>query len=162
MRRNLILSASLLAVLTACGTTRPTQGPSGSAPAAGAPPPRLTLASEAARLAELFRGTPVVFAMQADGTLHVTVPRKNCFEPGAIKVKPALAAVLERLARSPATSGGRYRVSAPPDVEARSSVLASERALSVRDYLVGLGVGLTRIQAVGAAQPDQLEIVLTA
>lgn len=162
MRRNLILSASLLAVLTACGTTRPTQGPSANAPAPGAPPPRPTLAGEAARLAELFRGTPVVFAMQADASLLVTVPRKNCFEPGAIKVKPALAAVLERLARSPATSGGRYRVSAPPDVAARNSVLANERALSVRDYLVGLGVGTTRIQAAGAVQPDQLEIVLTA
>lgn len=165
MRRTLILSAPLLAMLAACGTTRPPAGPPGSTPAPGAPGspvPRPTLASESERLGELFRGTPVVFGIQADGSLRVTVPRKNCFDPGAIRVKPALAAVLERLARSPAVSTGKYRVTAPPDVEARNSVLAGERALSVRDYLVGLGVGPTRIQTAGAVQPDLLEIVLTA
>jgi flagellar motor protein MotB len=158
MRRTLMFSAPLLAVLAACGTRpapTPASGSPGTGGAAPSPPPatRATLASEAARLAELFAGTPVVFAMQPDGSLRVTVPRKNSFDPGSIKVRPALGAVLERLARSPA---------APPDVESRNSVLARERALSVRDYLIGQGVGVARLQAAGAVLPDQVEIVLTA
>ena len=167
MRRTLMISAPLLAVLAACGT-RPAPPPPASAPVPRVapppppPPPRPTLASEAARLSELFKGTPVVFAMQSDASLRVTVPRKNSFDPGSIKVRPALAAVLERLARSPAATGARFRVSAPPDVESRNSALARERALSVRDYLIGQGVGVARLQAAGAEQPDQVEIVLTA
>jgi len=165
MRRTLIFSPPLLALLAACGTTRPLAPASPPQPSApgGEPPTRATLASEAARLSELFQGTPVVFAMQADTSLRVTVPRKNSFEPGSSKVKPALAAVLDRLARSQAQGTVRFRVAAPNDGDARTTALARDRALSMRDYLLGQGIGVSRLQAASvAAASDVAEISLTA
>lgn len=161
MRRHLMFTAPLLAVLAACGTRPPAAPPPSPPPPAGGPPPRATLAAEAARLAEFFRGTPVVFAMSADGVLRVSVPRGNSFEPGSFRVKPALGAVLERLARSQAASGSRFKVAAPADVAGRGGSLPGERALSVRDYLVGHGLGVARVQAAGTAATDAVEITVT-
>lgn len=125
------------------------------------PAPRVTLASEQVRLAELFRGTPVSFTMQQDGSLRATVPRRFSFDAGGIKVKPPLAAVLDRLAKSQLPSTTRLRVSAPADPETRGPALARDRALSVRDYLMGQGIAPTRLQANGVAQTDQVEIVVS-
>ena len=158
-----LLIPPLIAVLAACGTT-PTAPPAPSAPsipAPGTPAPRITLASEQVRLAELFRGTPVVFSMQQDGALRATVPLRYSFDTGAIKVKPPLAAVLDRLAKSQLQTTARMRVSAPPDPPARTPALARERALSVRDYLMAQGIAPTRLQANGAVQAEQVEIVVS-
>lgn len=157
-----LLVSPLIAVLAACGTTpsAPSAPPAGSAPPRAAPAPRATLASEQVRLSELFRGTPVVFSMQQDGALRATVPLRYCFEPGAIKVKPPLAAVLDRLAKSQLQTAARMRVSAPADPPARAPALARDRALSVRDYLTAQGIAPTRLQANGAAQAEQVEIVV--
>lgn len=148
-------------MLAACGTRPAPATSSIPAAAAPAPPSQTTLASEQVRLAELFRGTPVVFGMQQDGSLRVTVPRRFSFDAGAIKVIPALAAVLDRLARSQLQAGSRLRVSAPSDPGARGPALALDRALSVRDYLMGQGIAATRLQVAGGAQAEQVEIVVT-
>jgi len=125
------------------------------------PAPRATLAGEQVRLAELFRGTPVAFTMQQDGSLRATVPRRFSFDAGAIKVKPPLAAVLDRLAKAQLQTGARMRVSAPSDPEVRGLTLARDRALSVRDYLAGQGVATTHLQVSGAVQTEQIEIVVS-
>ena len=159
---SIIIAAPLIAVLAACGTSRPAPPvpPAPTVPAP-APAPRATLASEQVRLAELFRGTPVTFAMQQDGNLRATVPRRFSFDAGAIKVKPPLAAVLDRLAKGQLQATSRMRVSAPADPEGRGGNLARDRALSVRDYLMGQGIVATRLQATGATQTEQVEIVVS-
>jgi hypothetical protein len=161
MRRPLlILLFPFVAALAACGTR-----PASPRPAAPSlePAPRQqqpTLAVEQRRFTALFDGTPVVFAMQPDGSLRATVPRRYAFDAGAIKVKPPLAAVLDRLAKSQASTGSRMKVSAPSDPERRGPALARERALSVRDYLMGHGIVPTRLQANGVTQSDEVEIVV--
>ena len=77
--------------------------------AAPAPPPTpaqqrtaaaSTLAVERQWLASWFKGTPVVVAQRPDGAVVVDVPREFCFDPGRDAVKPALAAVLDKVAQS--------------------------------------------------------------
>ena len=92
-------------------------------PIAVTPEVRAPLALEQIRLAELFRGTPVAFTLQQDGSLRATVPRQFSFDVGAIKVKPPLAAVLDRLARSQFQSTSRMRVIAPSDPDSRGGNL---------------------------------------
>jgi outer membrane protein OmpA-like peptidoglycan-associated protein len=123
--------------------------------------PRVTLQSEQLRLAELFRGTPVVFAMQPDGTLRSTVPRRFSFDTGASKVKPPLAAVLDRLAKSQLQTAASMRVAAPSDPDARSTTLARDRAQSMRDYLVTQGISTARLRWSGTAQTEQVEVVIS-
>ena len=117
---------------------------------------RAPLAVEQIRLADLFRGTPVAFTMQQDGSLRATVPRQFSFDAGAIKVKPPLAAVL-----AAACAVAAVIVGAPADPDMRSPSLARERALSVRDYLAGRGIASTRLQVSGAAQTERVEIVVS-
>ena len=107
------------------------------------------------------RRTPVAFTLQQDGSLRATVPRQFSFDAGAIKVKPPLAAVLDRLAKGQMQAGSQMRVSAPADPDMRSPSLARERALSVRDYLAGRGIASTRLQVSGAAQTERVEIVVS-
>ncbi|MES2991288.1 MAG: hypothetical protein V4844_07695 [Pseudomonadota bacterium] len=153
-----------VAALAACGT-RPVQvpvaplPPSVAAPAPAAPP-RGTLATEQLRLAELFRGTPVVFSLQQDGSLRATVPRRFSFDAGAAQVKPPLAAVLDRIAKSQRLATSRLRVAAPGDPESRNPALARARAASVRDHLIGQGVAAARLAVGSAAQVEIVEIVV--
>src|SRR4051812_4530449 len=108
-----------LAIVSGCGT----RGPGASSPAPGAPSggpqtgapahpsaPAPTLAAEQQRLSALFEGTPVVFAMQHDGSLRVEVPLRFSFDPGSSTVKPPLAAVLDRIATSQRRNGSRVLV----------------------------------------------------
>ena len=157
MRRPLLILLPFVAALAACGT-RPASAPS-TAPEAA--PRQPTLAAAQRRLAALFDGTPVAFTMQPDGSLRATVPRRYAFDAGAIKVKPPLAAVLDRLAKSQAPTASRLRVRTPPDPERRGADLARDRALSVRDYLMGRGIALTRLQANGVTQTDEVEILVS-
>lgn len=114
------------------------------------------------RLAELFRGTPVTFAMRQDGSLRATVPLRFSFEAGATKVKPPLAAVLDRLAKSQAPTTSRLRVTAPADPGARAApTLGSDRSASLRDHLVAQGIATARIQIGSKASADQVEIVVS-
>lgn len=163
MRRALVLTLPLFAALAACGT-RPAAPPVAPLPAPAGPPsaqPRGTLVTEQLRLAELFRGTPVVFSLQQDGSLRATVPRRFSFDAGAAQVKPPLAAVLDRLARSQRLAASRFRIAAPADPEVRSSALARERAASARDHLVAQGIAAPRIQAVAASQSELVEVIVT-
>lgn len=160
-KRQWIPLLSCLLVIAACGT-RPPVVPEAPVAPADTFPARPTLMSEQARLSGLFKGTPVAFTMQADGSLRVTVPRDFSFDPGASKVKPPLAAVLERLAKSQALTGSRLRVTAPPDAQSRGPALPRDRALAVRDYLIGHGISPVRMQASGGAAPaEPVEIVVT-
>lgn len=136
--------------------------PGAPAPVAAAPvPPRASLAAEQKRLAELFNGTPVVFSMQADGSMKVDVPLSFCFDHGAFVVKPPLAAVLDRLARSQRSSTTNLTVSAAGDTATRRPNLARDRAASMRDYMVARGVLATRVMLDSGAPDDGVEIVVS-
>jgi outer membrane protein OmpA-like peptidoglycan-associated protein len=136
--------------------------PAASGPAAAAPvPPRASLAAEQKRLSELFQGTPVVFTMQADGSLKVEVPLSFCFDRGAFVVKPPLAAVLDRLARSQRGDMTKLRVSAAGDTAASGANLARDRAASARDYMVARGVLAARVVLANGAPGEGVEIVVS-
>ena len=155
----------LLGALAGCATQAPPPMTPAGAPSAapGPAPAHPTLASEQRRLAELFRGTPVVFEMQPDGSLRVTVPLHFCFDRGASTVKPALAAVLDRVARSQRHESTRLRVVAAPDPDGRGHALARDRAESARDYLAARGIPASRLVVAGVAgmaRDEGVEIVV--
>ena len=156
----LVVAAPLIALLAACGTPR-SAPPAAGAPVPPAPAPRTTLAYEQLRLAALFRGTPVTFGLQQDSSLRATVPRRFSFDAGSVRVKPPLAAVLDRLAKGQLQTGTRMRVTAPGDPATGGGTLARDRAMAVRDYLTAQGIAAARLQAGAARQTEQVEIVVS-
>ena len=165
MKTSLWITAVLLAGLSGCTSkstapvpATPTAGQAGSV-APGLPRP--TLAAEHLRLSELFKGTPVVFSMQADGSLKIGVPLSFCFDRGAFVVKPPLAAVLDRLARSQRGESTKLRVSAAGDSAASGPNLARDRAASTRDYMVARGVAAARVVLASGAPGEGVEIVVS-
>ncbi len=144
----------LLGVLAGCGSFL------SSTPGAPAST-RQALVAEHERLSELFRGTPVVFSLLADGRLQVEVPLAYCFNPGRSAVKPALGAVLRQLARGQRELPTRLLVVGPSDAKAKGLRLATERATSMRDYLVGYGVAATRFSVTAMARDEGIRIVVT-
>jgi outer membrane protein OmpA-like peptidoglycan-associated protein len=79
-----------------------TPGDPNAAPRAPAPgtPSATPLATEQRFLEDWFRGTPVVIAAQPPVTLQLDVPLANSFDAGKADIKPALNAVLDRVAQS--------------------------------------------------------------
>ena len=168
------LLAGALGVLAGCasapkpGATAPSTAASAASAASGSPsgsagsaaPQRVTLASEQLRLSELFRGTPVVFAMQSDGGLRVVVPMRYCFEPGSNAVKPPLAAVLDRLAKSQLNEATRLRVAAAGDAGATAPALARSRAQGTIGYLAAHGIKPSRSTVYAATHIEGVEIVV--
>ena len=135
-------------LIAACGTPPPSTVPT---PGSTAPAARPTLAQERQRIAALFEGTPVVLAIDRDGSLRAEVPLKHSFDAARAAVKPPLAAMLDRLAGSPATRGGTWSVEASGDPKSKGSTLALERAASARDYLVGKGADALRFSVSALA-----------
>jgi outer membrane protein OmpA-like peptidoglycan-associated protein len=177
MKICLWITAALLAGLAGCASksTPPapaapsTASPPASSTSPAAPtapgstpvPPRPSLAAEQKRLAELFKGTPVVFSMQADGSLKVDVPLSFCFDRGAFVVKPPLGAVLDRLARSQRGDTTKLKVSAAGDTAASNPNLARDRAASARDYMVARGVFASRVVLASGTPGEGVEIVVS-
>ena len=148
----------LLSALAGCGSIGPSAP--GATPGAAGAAPAPSLASEERRLSELFRGTPVVFEIQADGSLRVAVPLRFSFDKGRHAVKPPLGAVLERIAKSQHKATTRVHVSAPTDPNSKGLMLATERATSARDYMVARGVEATRFSVSALGSGDAVIIVV--
>lgn len=179
MKISVLITAALFAGLAGCASkstapaptaaptatapaTPPATSPAGSAARTSTPvPPRAALAAEQKRLAGLFEGTPVVITMQADGSMKVDVPLSFCFDRGAFVVKPPLAAVLDRLARSQRGDTTKLRVSAAGDTAASGPNLARDRAASARDYMVARGVLAARVVLASGAPGEGVEIVVS-
>lgn len=152
--RALLTPALLLALLAGCASTPP------STPGTPAAAPKVSLADEQRSLAQLFRDTPVVVALQNDSSLRVDVPLQYSFDSKASIVKPPLAKVLERVARVQRRQATRLRLAAPGDAGSTSTQLARERAASMRDYLVAQGVAATRFDALSAVSGELVQIVV--
>lgn len=145
--------AGLAAALAGCAT-----GPAAEAPARPAPDARAAapadLMAEQQWLQQWFGGTPVVIANDRDGSLRVEVPLAFSFDAGQSRVKPPLAAVLDRVAESL-----RRRplllvsVAAPADGDA---ALQRARATAVGKHLAGRGVEGSRLVTAPPAGPTLL------
>jgi outer membrane protein OmpA-like peptidoglycan-associated protein len=165
--------AALCAVLVGCATNTAAPGaPSGAAPDGtygsptapgvpgapagkpGATPGVSPLAAEQRFLEDWFRGTPVVIAAQAPAALQVDVPLANSFDAGKSDIKPALNAVLERVAESlRRQSGARITVTAPADANGVSATLSAQRTVRLREALVAKRVALPRVALGDAPRP---------
>lgn len=135
----------------------------GTRSAAGSPGVRSdALAVERDWLHSWFKGTPVRIELRGDGELNVEVPREHCFDRGRDTVKPALAAVLDKVAQSMrrVPDAMLALVAAPAD-GAEPSQLAQRRASRVQRHLRGRGVPPDRIgpPSTTVAPAVQLRIV---
>ena len=125
------------------------------------PPPRPSLESEQRRLAGLFEGTPVIFTLQADGSMLVRVPLRFSFDPARHAVKAPLAAVLDRIIKSQRDDVTRFVVTAPADLKAKGGpAIAKARGASIRDYMVQRGISASRFSPVLAGRGDAVIIVV--
>lgn len=116
--------------------TQPVAPPASVAPATVAPSP---LAAESRWLRELFGGTPVAVADEADGAVLLTVPMTYAFDAtGAAAPKAPLKAVLDRVSQSLLRQpNARIQIGAPePGSAMRSSAM--------RNQLLSKGVVTTR------------------
>jgi outer membrane protein OmpA-like peptidoglycan-associated protein len=158
MRLPLFIAPLLLGLFAGCAT----DAPSGTraAPAASAATTKASLLAEQRRVEALFRGTAAAVVAQADGSLRVEVPLRLSFDSGSAAVKPTLATVLDRLASSQRTGATRLVVTAPTDPAAKALLLATERAVATRDYLVERGVDATRFSISAVARGSVVKIVV--
>ena len=142
------------------------QGPSASAPPTAAQQRTAaasTLAVERQWLASWFKGTPVVVAQRPDGAVVVDVPREFCFDPGRDTVKPALAAVLDKVTQSlRRTPTAELHLIAAPNDASGTATLGVQRATRVYDYLRTHGIPAARLAkptaASGAAVQLRMEV----
>lgn len=173
---SLLAAASVIVLIAGCKTAPPSSAAAGAATpqsqqAQSRQPPsaatkaastKANLAVEKVRLAELFRGTPVLFALQPDGNMRVEVPLHFSFDAGKAVVKPPLAAVLDRIAAGQLHEATKVVITAPPDVAAKgAAALVGERCASVHDYLVAHGLAEARLAVAGATGTAVVRIVVT-
>ncbi len=86
-----------------------------------------------------------MIAAQMPVTLQLDVPLVHAFDPGKSEIKPALNAVLERVAESLLRqSAARVFVDAPADAGG-GDALADARAKRVRSALGSKGIASTRV-----------------
>jgi len=138
------------------GTTSPADR-RGAAPSA--------LATEREWLQSWFKGTPVRIAQPSDGAVTIDVPREHCFDAGRSSVKPALAAVLDKVAQSlHRLPQARVQLLAAPDDAGGASGLAAQRAAQIQKELVHRGVRAARLgpPSVTTVAAVQLHITLAS
>ena len=159
----ILVGLGVLVLVGLVGCSTPSPGPGGTAPGSSAPgsAPKQTLAAEKRRLADLFKGTPVVVETPKEGSLRIAVPLEFAFDKGRFVVKPPLGKVLDLVARSQRAEPTRFAVSAPTDPQSKALLLATERANSTRDYLVARGLAPTRVTVTALASGDSVVILIT-
>jgi outer membrane protein OmpA-like peptidoglycan-associated protein len=145
------------------GSNDPNAAPRMPAPSTA---PANPLATEQRFLEDWFRGTPVVIAAQPPITLQLDVPLANSFDAGKADIKPALNAVLDRVAQSLLRqSAARININAPADASGNTA-LAQSRMQRVREALGSKGIAATRVvlteTAPRAGGPVQLRLTIPA
>lgn len=141
------LALPLVVALAVCGCASvapPSPSASGTADQRAALPAALT--TERQWLQSWFRGTPVSIGQRNDGAVTVDVPREFCFDPGRSSVKPALAAVLDKVAESLRRRPlAHLQLLAAPADATGTARLAQQRAAQVRQYFRSHGVPDARL-----------------
>lgn len=129
-------------------------------PAAGRPTP---LMIERQWLQSWFKGTPVRIAQRGDGPLAVEVPVAFCFEAGAARVEPPLAALLDKVAESlRRVPQARLDTLAAPADAGASAGLALRRGDAVRRYLAARGVPGRQLGPPTAGTTPVLRLVIVS
>lgn len=160
----LCCAAAMPWLLAACTSVK---APPSPAPAPAAEPSAAaatSLRSEQRWLQSWFEGTPVKIAMAGDGVLAVEVPREFCFDAGRSQVKPALAAVLDKVAQS-LRRNPNSRLSllaAPADAAGGAPALAMARAGAVQQHLRNRGVAGARLAPPVAGTPAGVQLRIEA
>ena len=155
--------ALLVSLLQACSTTPRSGSGAGSGgattPAARAEP---TLAVERQWLQSWFKGTPVEIDQHGDGPLSIDIPREFCFDTGRSSVKPALAAVLDKVAESlRRTPRARLQALAAPGDSTAASPLAVQRATRVRAHLLSRGAQASQLSAPTSTDAAAVQLRMT-
>jgi outer membrane protein OmpA-like peptidoglycan-associated protein len=141
-------AAALLVIALALGGCALLAPPKATAPSAAEQRTALVegLAIESQWLQSWFKGTPVLIAQRSDGTVTVDVPREFCFDRGRSAVKPALAAVLDKVAESLKRRPQTQLIGlAAPDDRGDSTPLALQRAAQVHRHLRDRGIAAARL-----------------
>lgn len=149
MRTPVLTLLIALALCGCAGVTAPTPPPTTPAERTAAAE---ALAVERQWLGTWFRDTPVKIAQRGDGVLTLEVPREFCFDAGRSSVKPALAAVLDKLAESlRRVPQAQVALLAAPDDAGVTTPLALQRADHVREHLRSRGVAEARLAKAAPA-----------
>lgn len=157
----------LLALLALHGcASRTAPGAPGAAGTAAASAARAdaSLVGERQWLQSWFAGTPVLITQHRDGPVQIEIPREFCFNAGRSAVKPALAAVLDKVAQSlRRTPQARLALLAAPGDSAAATPLPLQRATQIRAHLLSRGVPATQLgspsRTEAAAVQLQMDIV---
>ncbi len=114
-------------------------------------------------LGSWFKGTPVAIAQRNDGAVTIDVPREFCFDRGQSTLKPALAAVLDKLAESlrRVPRAGLPLLAAPDDVKGITP-LALQRAARIQDHLRSRGVPAVRLGKPAATTVAAVQLRMEA
>jgi len=162
--------------LAGCTTTGPAPPPSASpaSPAPGTPaaPPTVAeqktaaagaLAVERKWLASWFDKTPVVIGQRSDGAVTIDVPRDFCFDRGRSAVKPALAAVLDKVAESMRrVPSAQLPLLAAPEDGSGTAKLALQRSTEIVEHLRGRGVNAARLGKPSATTVAAVQLRIEA
>jgi len=145
-------------------STQPTPQPQPPAPTpdqrAAVP---ANIAVERQWLTSWFKGTPVRIRQVDDSAIVVDVPREFCFDPGKTTVKPALGAVLDKMAQSlqRVPAANVVLIAAPADAKG-SSTLALQRAARVQERLRAAGVRGDRLGQPSVASAPLVQLRMEA
>lgn len=121
------------------------------------------LAVERQWLGSWFKGAPVLIGQHSNGAVTVDVPREFCFEPGRSTIKPALAAVLDKVAESlRRVPQAHLPLLAAPDDGLGSAPLALQRAIRVREYLSARGMPAARLGKPSATTAAAVQLRIEA
>jgi outer membrane protein OmpA-like peptidoglycan-associated protein len=168
------LSLAIAIAISGCSSVAPSATPAGAPPASGAvgpsaaasadqhPPASASLAVERQWLQSWFHGTPVVIAQSSVNSLSIDVPREFCFDAAQTKVKPPLAAVLDKLSESLGrVPSARVALLAAPEDKGSTKSLARDRGDQMRKQLVARGVSATRIGAPAISTTSGVQLRIT-
>lgn len=158
-RRVWLVATALALHGCASGPPKPAESsPAGRDAPRKAAPGQHPLAVERDWLRSWFEGTPVTIAQRDDGPLNVEVPLAFSFAPRRSTVKPALAAVLDKLAESLRRTGALLPgLAAPPD-PAGPPALALQRAGALRAHLLSRGVSVAQLGKPAVAQAATVQL----
>jgi len=152
-------------LLSGCAGVTPTAPPTPPPPTT---PAQRTAAAEALAverqwLVSWFHDTPVKVAQRGDGAVSVEVPREFSFDPGKSSVKPALAAVLDKVAESLRRAPqAQVALLAAPDDAAITTPLAMQRGDKMREHLRSRGVAESRLGRPAPAASASVQLRLIA
>jgi outer membrane protein OmpA-like peptidoglycan-associated protein len=104
-------------------------------------------------LEEWFEKTPVVIRQLGDSMLQLSVPMANSFEPGQSQPRPALVAVLDRLAESLRRQANTRLTVITAGDTASPAALAAARGQKVVDHLVSRRIAPQRMTTQRADAP---------